>query len=264
MGNNSVCRGKIVTSEATATVGNCIIETGCAAVDCGTSMAVASGTGGAVDSATTASTSDRDLDTSSGLFHGWSSLQNCHNIQEQAEPDSKTPFSTCEALVVSELNTLKKEAEEVKKETEEASSFKNVKKTHMTNTGLINNGLEVTRPGMGGNASIFDKYFLDTREENDFDYTTRKKRRVQCKLCIESGVTTMVMICERSRHMRRRHLPEETCEDCGKMFRPIDRFDHKKNKCSMLLRSHQEVICHASLITSRRNVAPSCDKTNSQ
>ena len=60
------------------------------------------------------------------------------------------------------------------------------------------------------------------------------KLRCRCRLCDQSGVTKWVTYSMRSAHMRRYHLPDEPCDKCGDMVRPINLHIHKTKLCRTL------------------------------
>jgi len=81
--------------------------------------------------------------------------------------------------------------------------------------------------------SIYDKFFYlpDDCPPPESMYKGKLRKSLRCSLCDKTGLATWVSFGNRSIHMRRFHLPDEECELCGEMVRPIDLYNHTKKLC---------------------------------
>jgi len=90
-----------------------------------------------------------------------------------------------------------------------------------SNSNILNSLAVVTYNETGKRKSIFDQFF-DLLGEKRWKFAPTR-----CRICAQSDIESIVTISERSRHMRRCHLPDEKCPKCGEMVRPINTKEHE-------------------------------------
>jgi len=79
--------------------------------------------------------------------------------------------------------------------------------------------------------SQYEKFFKladPTQDPYSMAGEARKKLETVCLLCDVSGAETRVRFSERSNHMRRYHLADETCAKCGQSLAPLLMKEHRK------------------------------------